>query len=65
MTLNWRDGTNIALEGSQSHDKGGGAQESVEPPNFLFATTEGNSLDLVVAGGSINGRVSYWNDDST
>jgi hypothetical protein len=65
LTLNFRDGASIALEGSMSLEKNGGFIESIEPPAFLFATSQGNGLDLVVAGGTAAGRISYWDDDAT
>lgn len=66
LSINFRDGGTTALEGVQSIAINGGYTESVNPPNFLFATTVGNSLDLVITGiGTVAGRVSYWDDDAT
>ena len=66
LSVNWRDGAATALEGVQSIAINGGYTESVNPPNFLFATTAGNSLDLVISGvGTAAGRVSYFDDDAT
>lgn len=65
-TVNWRDGGSTAIEGAQSIAANGGYEQVIEPPAFLFATTAGNSLDLVVAGGgTAAGRVSYWATDTT
>ena len=65
LIVNWRDGGTTALEGAQSLAINGGYVESVDPPNFLFATTAGNSLDLVITGvGTAAGRISYWDDDT-
>lgn len=65
ITVNWRDGASTALEGGQAFAANGGAVENVDPPSFVFATTAGNSLDLVISGtGTAAGRVSYWDDDS-
>ena len=66
LSINFRDGGTTALEGAQVLAINGGYVESVDPPNFLFATTSGNSLDMVVTGvGTVAGRVSYWDDDAT
>ena len=66
LSLNWRDGANLNLEGVQALPLNGGYAESVNPPAFLFGTTAGNSLDLVITGvGSVGGRLSYWDDDAT
>lgn len=61
----WRDGGSTALEGTYSLAANGGFIEQVTPPAFLFSTTAGNSLDLVITGaGNAAGRVSYWDEDS-
>lgn len=66
LNVNFRDGASTNLEGSMALAANGGFVEFVNPPNFLFATTAGNSLDLVVSGtGTVAGRVSYWDDDNT
>ena len=66
LSINWRDGASTALEGVQSIAINGGYAENVNPPSFLFGTTAGNSLDLVITGvGTVAGRVSYWDDDGT
>ena len=65
ISVNWRDGSSTALEGPQPLAANGGYVESVTPPNFIFGTSQGNSLDLVVTGGTAYGRVSYWDDDAT
>ena len=66
LAVNWRDGATTALEGIQSIAINGGYTESVNPPNFLFGTTAGNSLDLVITGvGTAAGRISYWDSDDT
>ena len=64
ITVNFRDGAATALEGPQDFAAKGGVVEFVTPPEYLFGTTAGNSLDLVVVGtGTVAGRVSYWNSD--
>jgi hypothetical protein len=64
VTLNWRDGSATDLEGPQVAISQQALIETVSPPAFLFATTAGNSLDLVITGtGSVAGRVSYWDGD--
>ena len=66
LTVNWRDGASLNLEGGQAYAINGGSVEAVNPPAFLFQTTAGNSLDLVITGvGSVGGRVSYWDNDAT
>jgi len=66
LTINWRDGSTNNLEGGQSFAANGGYVESVNPPAYLFATSPGNSLDLVISGtGTVGGRVSYWDDDTS
>ena len=66
MTALWRDGASTNMEGAQSLGINGGYIEGVNPPTFLFGTTAGNSLDLVLTGvGTAAGRVSYWDDDGT
>ena len=65
LTVNFRSGGATALEGPQAIALNGGFTESVDPPNFLFGTTAGESLDLVISGtGTAAGRVSYWDDDA-
>jgi hypothetical protein len=65
LTVKFRDGGSTDLEDAQSLAANGGFTESVAPPDFLFATSAGNSLDLVIAGaGTVAGRVSYWDDDA-
>ena len=65
LIINFRSGGSTALEGTQSLGINGGYTESVNPPSFLFGTTAGESLDLVITGvGTVAGRVSYWDDDS-
>ena len=66
LTVNFRDGgAGAALDGTQSLALSGSLTEGVNPPAFLFATTAGNSLDLVIGGvGTVAGRVSYWDDDA-
>lgn len=62
----FRDGGATALEGSQALAANGGFIEQVTPPEFLFATSPGNSLDLQITGvGTAAGRVSYWDDDAS
>ena len=66
ISVNFRDGGSTDLEGAQALAATGVYTESVNPPAFLFATTAGNSLDLVITGvGTAAGRVSYWDDDGT
>ncbi len=66
MNVNFRDGASANLEGAMALAANGGFVEFVNPPNFLFTTSAGNSLDLVVSGaGIVAGRVSYWDDDNT
>lgn len=65
LDANFRSGAATALEGPQFFLKGGGYVETVNPPAFLFATTAGERLDLVLSGDGASGRVSYWDDDAT
>lgn len=66
VSVSFRDGASTGLEGAQPLAANGGFVESVNPPAFLFGTTAGNSLDLVISGaGTVVGRVSYWDDDAT
>lgn len=66
LSIKFRDGASTNLEGAQDFVANGGVAESVTPPEFLFATTAGNSLDLVITGtGTVSGRLSYWDDDAT
>lgn len=66
ISVNWRDGASTALEGAQAIALNSGFVENVNPPAFLFGTTAGNSLDLVITGiGTAAGRVSYWDDDAS
>jgi hypothetical protein len=65
-SVSFRDGTTTAIEGPQPIAVNSGYIECVNPPAFLFGTSKGNSLDLVIAGGgSAMGRVSYWDEDAT
>ena len=65
QTVKWRDGATPDLEGAQSIAATGGYTESVTPPAYLFRTSRGNTLDLVITGaGTVAGRVSYWDDDA-
>ena len=64
LSIYFRDGGSTALEGAQSIAANGGYVESINPPAFLFTTSAGNSLDLVISGtGTVAGRISYWDDD--
>jgi len=66
MTVAFRDGGSTAIEGNQVLIANSGFVENVDPPAFLFGTSVGNSLDMVVSGvGAVGGRVSYWDDDDT
>jgi hypothetical protein len=66
MSVNFRDGASTNLEGAMPLMAKGGFTEIVEPPTFLFGTSAGNRLDLVISGtGTASGRVSYWDDDAT
>lgn len=66
ISVKWRDGGSADIEGAQPFAANSGSVEFVDPPNFLFGTTAGNSLDLVITGsGTAAGRVSYWSDDAT
>ena len=65
ITVAFRDGASTPLEGAHTITNGGSLTETVDPPAFLFATSAGNSLDLVMTGiGTAAGRVSYWDDDA-
>ena len=65
ISVNFRSGGATALEGAQPIAANGGFIESVNPPAFLFGTTAGESLDLVISGtGTASGRISYWDDDN-
>lgn len=65
ISVKFRDGAATDLEDLQPLAINGGFTESVNPADFLFATTAGNSLDLVISGaGTASGRVSYWDDDA-
>lgn len=62
-SVNFRDGASTALEGVFAHAANSGRVENVNPPAFLFATTAGNSLDMVYSGaGTVAGRISYWEE---
>ena len=63
ISVNFRDGATPNLEGAMALAANGGFVEVVDPPAFLFQTTSGNSLDLVMSGsGTAAGRVSYWEE---
>lgn len=66
ISVNFRSGASTSLEGAQAIAANGGYVEAVNPPAFLFGTTAGESLDLVISGtGTAAGRVSYWDDDAS
>ena len=66
LSVNWRSGGATALEGALPLSTNGGYVEAIEPPEHLFATVAGQSLDLVINGtGTVAGRVSYWDSDGT
>lgn len=66
ISVKWRDGSSTDIEDLQPLAPSGGEAESVSPPSYLFSTTAGNTLDLVISGtGTASGRVSYWDDDAT
>jgi hypothetical protein len=66
LSVNFRDGASTNLEGAQPLAANAGYIESVFPTAYLFATSAGNSLDLVITGGgTASGRVSYWDSDAT
>lgn len=59
-SFNFRDGATTSLEGAFAHVANSGRVENVQPPAYLFATTAGNSLDVVYSGsGTVAGRISY------
>ena len=65
LNVGFRSGTELELEGLCSLKSAGGYIESVNPPSWLFATLQGQSLELIVIGnGKVSGRVSYWDDDN-
>lgn len=65
ISVYFRSGAATALEGSQAYEAKGGYAQAVTPPSFLFATAEGERLDLVLSGvGNARGRLSYWIDDT-
>ena len=43
----------------------GGYTRENDPPRYIYGTTAGNSLDLVVSSGAFAGSVSYWATDAT
>lgn len=64
ISINFRNGASTNIEEAMPLAANGGYVESVTPPNFLFQTSQGNGLDLVISGtGTASGRVSYWDDD--
>lgn len=66
VAVNFRDGAATDLEGLQPLSANAGYIESVFPSAYLFATSAGNGLDLVISGtGTVAGRVSYWDTDAT
>lgn len=64
-TCAWRDGSSSLLEGTMVFADHGGYARDVDPPSFIYATSVGNGLDLVVTTGTASGSVSYWATDST
>ena len=66
LTVNWRDGASTAIDGPMVIAANGGYALAASYPTFLFASSAGNSLDLVISGtGTVAGRVSYWDTDTT
>ena len=66
LSISFRDGASTDIEGAQPYAANAGYVENMNPPAFLFGTTAGNGLDLVITGtGTVTGRVSYWDDDAT
>lgn len=65
LDVNLRSGASTALEGVQSFAANAGVAENVGPPNFLYKTAVGESLDLVISGsGNVRGIIRYWDDDA-
>lgn len=66
MSVAWRDGATNMIDGSGPVAANTNQIESVDPPAYLFSTSTGTSLDLVLTGatGTASGRVSYWSDDA-
>jgi hypothetical protein len=65
MSINFRDGGATDIEGAMPLLANAGYVESVTPPLYLFRTTAGNDLDLVIGGvGKVTGRISYWDSDT-
>ena len=63
LSLTWRDGSTLLLEGAYDPIKNVTLTEGVSYPSFLFKTSSGNNLDLVVSGsGTVSGRLSYWDE---
>ena len=63
ISVNFRDGATTALEGAMPLAANGGFVEIIPPPFYVFQTTVGNSLDLVISGtGTASGRISFWEE---
>ena len=61
VSVNWRDGESTDLEGGMPLIANSGYVEVTQAPDYLFKTTTGNSLDIVISGeGRITGRITYW-----
>lgn len=68
MTVRFRDGGAGSAIGMEwlLNTREGVSSGAVDPPNFLFATTAGNSLDAIVSGtGTVWVEVQYFDDDAT
>jgi len=68
MTVQMRDGAAGSMTSLQwsLNTREGVVASAINPPGFLFGTTAGNALDLVVTGtGTIHWEVSYWDDDAS
>lgn len=66
LTAQFRDGGAGAFLGLRwgINTREGAQGGAVNPPAFVLATTAGNSLQIVIAGGTVDVEVSYWDDDA-
>ena len=60
-TVKFSSNGSTDLEGAQSLSANGGFTETVQPPDYLFETADGESLNLIITGSTnVGGRVSYF-----
>jgi hypothetical protein len=60
LTCYFQDGILNPIEGGILLSEKAGYIEGIDPPAYLFSTSPGEDLILVMDKGDVTGRISYW-----